>query len=235
MKRLSAALLLGFLASSFCLAQTQTGNASFNPSKTGLAISHSSLSFNTHVRVTNLRNNRSVEAVVNGRIPITTERIADISREAGTALGMEPSGMTLVEIEVIPGRAAAGEPAPALAAAGPEPQPAGTAVPQEQPSPPAQGQASSSSPSPASQAPAQILPIQTVTDIKYVPVPGPAQSNCCAPLLWVVLLLLLLVVIFLVVILVLILRRLFLWPWHYPVWYRRHLLYAKKRRRETAP
>jgi rare lipoprotein A len=237
MKRLGAALFLGFLVSSFCPAQTQTGNASFNPSKTGFAISHSSLSFNTRVRVTNLRNGRSVEAVVNGRIPITSERIADISREAGAALGMEPSGLTLVEIEVISihaGETAAAAPVPAA----PEPQP--PAPPQVQPSPPAQGQASSSSASreqtsSVSQAPAQILPIQTVTDIQYVPVPGPAQSNCCTPLLWVVLLLLLLVVIFLTVILVLILRRLFLWPWHYPVWYRRHLLYAKRRRRETAP
>jgi hypothetical protein len=50
-----------------------------------------------------------------------------------------------------------------------------------------------------------------------------------------VLVLLLLVIIFLIVILVLMLRRFYLWPWHYQAWYRRHLLYAKKRRRETAP
>ncbi|MDR1617501.1 MAG: hypothetical protein LBS06_00450 [Treponema sp.] len=225
MKRSSAVLFLGFFVSSLCLAQSQTGNASFNPSKQGLTISHSSLSFNTRVRVTNLRNSRSVEAVVNGRIPINSERIADISREAGAALEMEPSGLTLVEIVVLP-RSAAAEPAPA--AEEPKPQPA----PQVQPSPPASRE---QTPPSVSQAPPQILPIQTVTDIQYVPVPGPVQSNCCTPLLWVVLLLLLLAVIFLTVILVLLLRRLFLWPWHYPVWYRRHLLYAKKRRRETAP
>jgi hypothetical protein len=46
----------------------------------------------------------------------------------------------------------------------------------------------------------------------------------------VILLLLVLVIILLLAILILLLRRLFLWPWHYPVWYRRHLLYAKKRR-----
>ncbi|MDR2158743.1 MAG: hypothetical protein LBP23_01610 [Treponema sp.] len=234
MKRLCAALILGILTSSFCSAQIQTGNASYNPSKTGLTISHPSLSFNTHVRVTNLRNNRSVEAVVNGRIPIESERIADISRQAGAALEMNTTGLTLVEIEVIPGRTAAGEPAPAVpltAAEQPPPAPQG-----QSPAPPA-AQASSSS-APQGQTPPavpQILPVQTVTDIQYVPVPGPAGSGCCNPLLWVVLVLLLLVIIFLIVILILMLRRFYLWPWHYPVWYRRHLLYVKKRRRETAP
>jgi hypothetical protein len=241
MKRLSAALFLGFLVSSLCPAQIQTGNASLNSSKPGLAISHSSLSFNTRVRVTNLRNNRSVEAVVNGRIPIESGRIADISREAGAALGMDPAGLTLVEIEVLSHGSAGGA---APAAAGSEPQPAGTAVSQQAPSPPAQEQVPSSSavreqtPSSSSSQvspPPQILPVQTVTDIQYVPVPGPVQSNCCTPLLWVVLLLLLLVIIILTVILALILRRLLLWPWNYQVWYRRHLLCAKKRRRETAP
>jgi hypothetical protein len=242
MKRLSAVLFLGFFVSSLCLAQIQTGNASFNPSKTGLTISHPSLSFNTRVRVTNLRNNLSVEAVVNNRIPITNERIADISREAGAALGMDQTGLTPVEIEVLPhvntGEAAT-VPVPAPVPAAAEPQPTGTAVPREQaPPPPAQGQTASSSDSreqTSSSQITQILPVQTVTDVQYVPVPGPAQSNCCNFLLWIVLFLLLLVIIILVVILALILRRLLLWPWHYPVWYRRHLLYAKKRRRETAP
>jgi hypothetical protein len=233
MKRLGAALILGLVLLPFCAAQTQTGNASYNPSKPGLTISHSSLSFNTRVLVTNLRNNRSVEAVVNGRIPINSERIADISRDAGDTLGMDKTGMTLVEIvELHP---QTGEPVPAAA------PPAAVAAPQtpappprEQTPSPAQGTASSSASreqsSSSSQAPARILPAPTVTDIQYVSVPAPAGSNCCAPLLWVVVLLLLLVIIILLVILILFLRRLYLWPWHYQVWYRRHLLSAKKHR-----
>ncbi|MDR1420024.1 MAG: septal ring lytic transglycosylase RlpA family protein [Treponema sp.] len=239
MKRSSAVFCFGFLLTSVCFAQIQTGNASFNPSKTGLFISHSSLSFNTRVKVTNLRNNRSVEAVVNGRIPIEGERIADISLEAGTALQMG-SGLTPVEIEVLPPH----EAAPAAAApsggtpAGNAPagqgslQPAGTAlVPPAPPAAPVQGGDGSSTREQSSQGQAapQILPIQTVTDVQYVQVPG---GNCCnSPLLLVVLALLIVVIILLLVILILILRRLFLWPWHYPVWYRRHLLYAKKHRR----
>ncbi|MDR2079998.1 MAG: hypothetical protein LBP74_09790 [Treponema sp.] len=212
MKHLSAAFIFGFLILAFCPAQSQTGNASYNQSKTGLTISHSSLSFNTHVRITNLSNNKSVDAVVNGRIPISPERIADISREAGDALGMSRTGMTLVRIEELALGTVQNVEIPV-----PAPLPV--------PSPP---------PAPAAASPpavTQVLPIQTITDVQYVPVPGPAQTNCCSsPLLPVILLLLVLIIILLVVILILILRRLLLWPWHYQVWYRRHLLYAKKHR-----
>ncbi|MDR1287806.1 MAG: hypothetical protein LBK08_09385 [Treponema sp.] len=245
MKRLSVVLCLGFFVSLGCFAQIQTGNASFNSSKTGFAISHSSLSFNTRVKVTNLRNNRSVEAVVNGRIPIDGERIADISRDAGTALGMG-SGLTLVELEVLPPHDVPGASVPsggaavipagnASAAEGsprpPETAPSSPVSPVPQVS--SQGESSSSAreqSSPAAPVPApQILPVQSITDVQYVQVPG---GNCCnSPLLIVVLALLIVVIILLLVILILFLRRLFLWPWHYPVWYRRHLLYAKKHRR----
>jgi hypothetical protein len=234
MKRLRIALILCTLTLSFCPAQTQPGNASFNPTKPGMTISHSSLSFNTHVRVTNLRNNRSVEAIVNDRIPITSERIADISREAGIALDMDPAILTPVEIEVLAGRG--GEPvraeaAPVLTAAAETPPPAGLAVPAPVPQQPLPAV----SPGQAAPPPAQILPIQTVTDIQYVPVPAPVQSCCNSPLMIVVLALLIVAIILLLVILILLLRRLLLWPWHYKTWYRRHLLYAKRRRRETGP
>ncbi|MDR1105477.1 MAG: hypothetical protein LBL44_03885 [Treponema sp.] len=242
MKRLSVVLCLGFLVSLGCFAQIQTGNASFNSSKTGHAISHSSLSFGTRVKVTNLRNNRSVEAVVNGRIPIERERIADIFRDAGTDLGMG-SGLTLVEIEVLPPHdvpAASGEtagtPAGGVSVAEGSPRPPEAAPVSPVPQVSSQGESSSSSSSSSSvreqsfppPAAPQILPVQSITDVQYVQVPG---GNCCSPLLFVVLALLIVVIILLLVILILFLRRLFLWPWHYPVWYRRHLLYARKHRR----
>jgi rare lipoprotein A len=224
MKRFSAVLIIGLVISAFSFAQTQTGNASYNPSKPGIAISHPSLSFNTRVRVTNLRNNRSVEATVNGRIPISAERIADISRDAGDALGLDKTAMTLVEIEVLPPRETASAPPPAENAAPgapepPRPAPAPSAPAPQRPSPP---------PDPAAAEP---WPVQTITDVRYIPVPAAPQQSCsCGPLLVVILLLLILVIILLLAILILLLRRLLLWPWHYPVWYRRHLLYAKKRR-----
>ncbi|MDR1506245.1 MAG: hypothetical protein LBI67_04005 [Treponema sp.] len=206
MKRLSAALVFGFLVVSLCFAQIQVGNASYNSSKAGFTISHPSLSFNTHVKVTNLGNNRFVEALVDYRIPITTERIADISREAGDALEMGKTGMTLVQIEVLPPRAVESA---------------------------AAAQPSAAQPAPPSAAPStitQVLPLQTVTELQYVPVPAAAsvQPCCNAILMWVILLLLILVIAILVIILVLLHRRIPLWPWYYPLWIRRRRRYLKK-------
>jgi hypothetical protein len=217
--------MFGLLIVFLCPAQTQRGNASYDTSKAGFTISHSSLSFNTHVRVTNLVNNRSVNAIVNGRIPISPDRIADISWEAGDALGMSRTGMTLVEIAEIPAGNAQSAAPPAAS-----PPPAPPPVVAVAPAPP-QTAAPAATQAPAAPPVTQVLPIQTVTDVQYIPVPGAAQSNCCSPLLWVILLLLVLIVLLLTIILILILRRLLLWPWHYKVWYRRHLLYARKHRR----
>ncbi|MDR2143017.1 MAG: hypothetical protein LBP29_01450 [Treponema sp.] len=214
MKRLSAALVFGFLIVSFCFAQEiQIGNASYNSSKGGFTISHSSLSFNTRVKVTNLRNSRFVKAVVNGRIPISAERIVDISREAGDALGIDKNGMTLVQIETLP----AGVEAPPAAS------PAQTAVPA--PAPP-----QSAPPSVITQT--QVLPLQTVTE--YVQVPA-AVPCCNARLILAIFLLLILVIAILVVILVLLLRRLPPWPWHYPLWLRRRYRRVKKFRKRLLP
>ncbi|MDR0642697.1 MAG: septal ring lytic transglycosylase RlpA family protein [Treponema sp.] len=104
MKRLGPVLVFFLVFPVFVFSQTQTGNASYNPGKEGFTISHSSLSFNTRVKVTNLQNNRFEEAVVNARIPISADRIADISRELGNALEMPRNGLTLVELEILPSR-----------------------------------------------------------------------------------------------------------------------------------
>jgi rare lipoprotein A len=234
MKRLSLTLIFGLLIVSFCFAQIQTGNASYNASKTGFTISHSSLSFNTRVKVTNLRNNRSVEAVVNGRIPISADRIAEINRDAGDALEIDKKGMTLVQIEELPPRIAETTPAvsPPIASAPAEtPVPAETpaAVPVPVPVPVPQ----QSAPTPSVITQTQVLPVQTVTDIQYVPVPAAAPGGpCCnAVLIWVIFFLLLLVIAILVVILVVLHRRMPLWPWYYPLWIRRRRRYLKKTRK----
>jgi hypothetical protein len=232
MKRLSAALALFLFLPLFSFAQSQTGNASYNPSKSGSTISHSSLSFNTRVKVTNLRNNRSVEAVVDGRINPNPERIADISRDAGDALGMARNGMTLVEIEVL--HPVASAPAPAPSGPVPEPQPA---RPDPAPEPaPARPQEQ------AREQPAQVVvqvqepPPRTVTEFQYVPVPTPyPERPCCLPLLLAVLILFVLLAILLI--LVLFIRRFpcwwphSVWFFRHSVWFRRHYRYAKKRRR----
>jgi hypothetical protein len=252
MKRLSAALILGFLSLPFCFAQIQRGDASYNASKQGFTLSHSSLSFNTRVRVTNLRNNRSVEASVDGRIPIDSRRIADISRDAADALGMDKTGMTPVELAELTGRPAAGQtastPESAQAAGTPQAQAAGTAQPAgesqgqntgpaqlagtpqaqaagtAQPAGAVQGQSTGTALQQQSAAASQALP--DFTGVPY----GPGASCCCGPLLLAILLLLILIIAILVVILVLLLRRLLRWPWYYPLWLRRRRAEKFKRR-----
>jgi hypothetical protein len=222
MKRLSAILILGFSVAAFCFSQSQEGNATYNPSKPGLSIDHPSLSFNTRVKITNLQNNQSVEAVVNGRIPINAGRIADIHQGAGDALGMNKTGTTLVRIEELFRAAAQTPPAPAPqeTPAPPPPVPVTIPVPvqqiQEQPAPPP-----------------QILPVETITNVEYIQVPTPvyAPVSCAPSLLIAILILVILGIILLVVILLLLLRRLPLWPWYYPFWLRRYLRYVKKTRK----
>lgn len=223
MKRLNAALILCFLILPLCFAQTQTGNASYNQAKPGFYIDHPSLSFATRVKVTNLRNNLSVNALVNGRIPSNTEKIADIYRDAGDALKMNKNGMTLVLIEELPRETTPAAPVEAARDTEPAPPP----VVPVQPAQPAPQPSGSSQPAPPS-AVTQILPLQTVTE--YVQVPAqPAQPCCSAPLLLAILLLLILAIILLAVILALMLRRFPLWPWYYPLWLRRRYKSAKKR------
>jgi hypothetical protein len=222
MKRLSVVLAAGLFFPVFCFSQTQTGNASYNESKSGITVSHSSLSFNTRVRITNLGNNRSVEATVNGRIPISSGRIADISREAGDALEMSKTGMTRVRLEVLPfvhtGAAAAPaeeNPAPASA---PRPPPAAAAA-----DPPA-----------AAAVREPDSPAAPAAGIQYSEVPAiyPVQP-CCNKYLMLALLFLLLVIIALLIVIAARRQRSIIFPvepWRFPPWYRRYLLCVKKYR-----
>ncbi|MDR0669483.1 MAG: hypothetical protein LBF95_05320 [Treponema sp.] len=245
MKRVSAALIFGLLVSLFCHAQVQTGNASYNSSKTGQTISHSSLSFNTRVKVTNLRNNMSTEAVVNGRIEISSTRIADIAQSVGDTLQMSKTGMTPVQIEVLhpeSAQSASAQSEPAQAAPVQTP-PAQTAparaaqpVPVQQPAParqPAAAARTSSPPAAAAQPvsetavqtqPDQPVPVETLTEIRYVPV-----SAACPGMICLVILILLILVIVLLVIILILMLRFRPWPWYYPIWLRRHFRYTKRR------
>jgi hypothetical protein len=234
MKRLSAVLIIGFFFSVFCFAQTQTGNASYNASKSGLTLAHPSMSFGTRVRITNLRNNKEVIATVDGRIPASDPRIADISGEAGDAIEMSRTGYTELRLEqLLPQQTAA--PSPSVTAV---PPPA--AVPPNAPPPPAS--------SPASTGEPRIETIQVITQQpaaaqpqapQYLVVPpsGPVQTQCFpSPFCVVILILLIAALLMLTAILVLLLcmRRIPWWPgfvpWYRPVWFRRRIRYLKKRR-----
>jgi hypothetical protein len=224
MKRVNAAVIFVFLISSFCYAQIEEGMASYNPSKTGLTISHSSLSFNTHVRITNMQNGRIVEAVVDYRIPISAERIADISGEAGDRLRMEKTGMTWVKIEKIPVRSAsvpAPEAPPVQDAAPPQLKPQTKPQPPEQPAP--------APPAQSVLPPAQLPP--PPTDIRYITVPAASQNCCPWPYLLAALILLILATILLIILLALFLRRLSRRPEHYPLWLGRRYWSGKSKKR----
>lgn len=62
---------------------------------------HRSLPFGTRVRVTNLRNGRSVVVRINDRGPYSRGRIIDLSRAAAEAIGMLRTGTAPVRVEVI--------------------------------------------------------------------------------------------------------------------------------------
>lgn len=66
-----------------------------------LTMAHPNLPFGTKVRVTNLRNGRSVVVRVNDRGPFVGARIADLSQAAAAALGILSRGVARARIEVL--------------------------------------------------------------------------------------------------------------------------------------
>lgn len=62
---------------------------------------HKKLSFGTKVKVTNLKNNKSVVVIVNDRGPFVKGRIIDLSRSAFSLIGNPDSGVIKVRIETI--------------------------------------------------------------------------------------------------------------------------------------
>jgi rare lipoprotein A len=71
----------------------------FDPS--ALTMAHRTLPFGTHVRVTNLENQRSVEVVVNDRGPFVSGRIADLSEAAARRIGMVAQGVVEALLEIL--------------------------------------------------------------------------------------------------------------------------------------
>lgn len=66
-----------------------------------MTMAHPTLPFGTRVRVTNLRNGRSVVLRVNDRGPFVGSRIADLSQAAAAYLGMLRRGIAQVRLEVL--------------------------------------------------------------------------------------------------------------------------------------
>lgn len=68
-----------------------------------MTMAHRTLPFGTKVRVTNLRNGRSVVVRVNDRGPFVGRRIADLSQAAAADIGMMRRGVARARIEVVDG------------------------------------------------------------------------------------------------------------------------------------
>jgi peptidoglycan lytic transglycosylase len=66
-----------------------------------LTAAHATLALGTRVRVTNLRNGRSVVVRINDRGPAYRDRVVDLSRAAAAALGMIRRGTAPVRLEVL--------------------------------------------------------------------------------------------------------------------------------------
>ncbi|HLL24263.1 MAG TPA: septal ring lytic transglycosylase RlpA family protein [Kofleriaceae bacterium] len=70
--------------------------------KRAMTAAHRSLPFGTRVRVTNLRNGRSVTVRINDRGPFTRGRIIDLSEAAAEKLDMIEAGVVPVRLERLP-------------------------------------------------------------------------------------------------------------------------------------
>lgn len=104
-------LLFSFLT----VAQTQTGQASYyagkfqgRPTASGelydpqkLTAAHNTLPFGTTIKVTNLKNHKSVMLTVNDRGPFVDNRIVDLSYAGAVALDMINDGIVEVALEVM--------------------------------------------------------------------------------------------------------------------------------------
>lgn len=73
----------------------------FDPGE--LTAAHRTLPFNTHLRVTNVANGRSVVVRINDRGPFKGARIIDLSRAAAERIGMIGSGTATVRLEPLNG------------------------------------------------------------------------------------------------------------------------------------
>lgn len=79
--------------------RTTASGTRYDSSK--MVAAHRSLPFGTKVRVTHLRNHRSVVVTVVDRGPYRRGRIIDLSRRAASELGFVHQGLATVQIEVV--------------------------------------------------------------------------------------------------------------------------------------
>lgn len=76
--------------------------ASGTPYRPGqMTAAHNTLPFGTRIKVTNVKNGRSVKVTVNDRGPHVKGRIVDVSRKAARKLDLVEAGVVPVQLKVI--------------------------------------------------------------------------------------------------------------------------------------
>ncbi len=70
-------------------------------SNAGLTAAHNTLPFGTKIKVTNVKNNKSVVVRVNDRGPTTPGRVFDLTRAAAAKLGYLKAGTAEVKAEIV--------------------------------------------------------------------------------------------------------------------------------------
>ena len=79
--------------------RTTSNGETFNKNK--LTAAHRTLPFNTKVKVTNLKNNKSVVVRVNDRGPFKAGRIIDLSEKAADKIDAKKQGISYVKVQVL--------------------------------------------------------------------------------------------------------------------------------------
>ncbi len=69
--------------------------------QTKITAAHPTLAFGTTVKVTNTKNSKSVNVLINDRGPTQAGRVIDLSRAAATKIGIGPNAMAPVKLEVV--------------------------------------------------------------------------------------------------------------------------------------
>ena len=67
----------------------------------GLTAAHRTLPFGTRIKVTNLKNERSVIVRINDRGPFVRNRFLDLSKAAARRLGLIGAGLILVRAQIV--------------------------------------------------------------------------------------------------------------------------------------
>jgi rare lipoprotein A len=90
--------MASFYAAKFNGRRTASGETFDNSAMTA---AHRSLRFGTQVKVTNVRNGRSVVVRINDRGPYAKGRIIDLSKAAARKIGIGRRGVARVKLEVL--------------------------------------------------------------------------------------------------------------------------------------